>query len=676
MPTTHARGLAPPKTALELAADIKRRWRDGAADPDAAAALAEHSDLFGFKSVALDLAYEEYCLKEEVGDAPDAGPFCDRFPSTLRASLRKVIDAHRLVADHPELLAPQPVEWPAAGQVLEGLELVGELGRGAFGRAYAAFDPQTGRACVLKLSAGRSAEAQVIGGLRHPNVTEVYWARQLGRLTAVCMPLVGVTTLDEVREVVFAAGPPATAHALLAAIDPAGLTADGPPVVRAGEPYPVGVAAVAERVADALAHLHRSGVAHGDLKPSNVVLGPGGRPYLIDFNLAVAGGDPTAVPGGTVPYMAPELLRAVAAGRRPEEFSPAKADVYALGATAFELLTGRLPADPPKATEVKAAATEMLARPARPRPGVRELAPAVPAALARVIDRCLAADPTDRPEAAEVAATLGRFLAAARGRRARWRRRGWAALACVAVVGAGWFLATTLIQPQEPRTAAEFFARGKRFLDRGDFPPAFSDLGTSNRLKEDPRTIAYIAYCLGRMGQSGPAADIGRSAIDRGATGAAVWHNVGYSLTEAGRWEEAIPYLQEALRQKPDMREARYGLALTRFQIGLRNPTAPDPECVADMDEVLLNGPVSRDLHFLAGLMYAKSSSLGPGIRAKAIQHLTEAVQLGKKPAWFAQNSFLKTHLGNDPEYQRILQMPPVEMDSPHDNWLVEPSAP
>lgn len=679
-PTRDRPRLASPD-ALRLAADIKRRWRDGHADPDAAGALADHDGLAGCKSVVLDLAYEEYCLREEAGSAPDAGSFCARFGS-FRGSLRKVIDAHRLVADHPELLAAPPVEWPAAGETVEGLELIGELGRGAFGRAFVAFDPQTGRPCVLKLSATRSAEAQVIGGLRHPNVIDVYWARPVGRLSAVCMPLVGTTTLDEAREAAFAAGPPKTSDALLGAIEPAD---DGPAVVRPGEPYPLGVAAVAERIADALAYLHRSGVAHGDLKPSNVVLGAGGRPYLIDFNLSVADDRPAGLPGGTLPYMAPELLRALAEGVRPAGLSPAKADVYAFGATVFELLTGRPPASLPKPGEASAAAAELLTRLAGPTPRVRGLAPAVPAVVARVIDRCLAADPAARPEAAEVAEVLGRFLRSARDRGARWRRRGWAALACVVVglTGAGWVLrpddAPPTHQPvaKEPETAEEFFERGLKFLRAGSFPSAYSDFGTSNRLKENPRVVAYMAYCLGLMRQQESAVGVGRMALDKGATGPAVRNNLGYSLTEAGQSEQAIPHLEEALRQSPQMRQVRYNLAVARFRAAQkRNLKVPDLACVADMDAVLAAGPASSRVHYLAASIYAANGSLGPGVRAKATRCLRLAVGKGMDPARFAKDPILPAFLADDPEFQQILHLKAGPLESASDDWLVEPDGP
>jgi tetratricopeptide (TPR) repeat protein len=692
MNPTQVRTQLPLAEATRLAAEIKQRWRKGS-DPDAAAALDEHRELGSFKSVVLDLAYEEYCLREETGSAPDAASFCARF-GPYRSSVRKVIDAHRLVADHPELLTPESIEWPAPGQTFEGLELLGELGRGAFGRAYAAFDPQTSRPCVLKLTTGRSIEARVIGGLRHhPNVIDVYWAKPIDRLTAVCMPLVGVTTLDEVRDAAFASGRPRTADAVLAAIDPAGLPpADITAVVRPGEPYMVAVAAIAERIADALAHLHRSGVAHGDLKPSNVVLGPSGKPYLIDFNLSVAGEEPAATAGGTLPYMAPELLRMVAGLGGPQPgATAAKADIYAFGATVYELLTGQLPGGNPPTGHSAAAAAEQLARLSAPRPSLRQLAPGTPFRLALLIDKCLSADPAARPPAAEVAAKLGRVLRSARGRGARWRR-GMTALALGSLALTG--VACLLIPPgpgasrvqlqaphfaeaeaeKPPETAAEYFERGVRFVRQSEFAPAYSDFSRSNVLQEDSRTLAYMAYCLGHMRQHSVAVDCGRLAIEKGAQGVAVRNNLGHSLVQIGKLEEAFPFLLAALEQSPQSREVRYNLALARYRLGQRhNLTEPDAECVADMDAVLASGPASPRLLTLAASIYAKNSALGPDVRARAIYCVVRAVQQGKPPVQLLNDPVLKAHLGGDPEFQKIAGLEAGTLSDIVENWLVEP---
>jgi len=155
------------------------------AAPDAAAALAAHPDLARFKSVVLDLAYEEYILREKAGDAPDAGAFADRFPA-YRASVRKMLDAHERMTSSPGC-STGGGGLAGGRDKVEGLEVLTELGRGAFGRAYLAFDPTTDRLCVLKLAAGGAAEARVIGRLAHPHVTDVYWARPVGGRTAVCM---------------------------------------------------------------------------------------------------------------------------------------------------------------------------------------------------------------------------------------------------------------------------------------------------------------------------------------------------------------------------------------------------------------------------------------------------------------------------------------------------------
>ncbi|MBX9623955.1 MAG: hypothetical protein K2X82_09120, partial [Gemmataceae bacterium] len=305
----------PAAEAARAAAAVKRAWRDGAA-PDTAAALAAHPFLLRFKSVVVELAYEEFCLREERGAAPDPAAFCRRMPA-YRSSLFNVLRAHKLLADNPDLLAAEPVEWPAPGAEVAGLTVRAEMGRGTFARAYLAYDPGTDRNCVLKLSPTRGGEGRALGPLSHPHITDVYWAGRVGGLNAVCMPLLGAVTLEDVREDAFfqkgvrRSGELFLDAAAAAVFAPAG---GGRGVVRPGEPYPVGVAAVAARVADALAYLHGKGREHGDLKPSNVVLAPGGHPYLIDFNLAAPADGAPAGTGGTLPFLAPERLRALAAG--------------------------------------------------------------------------------------------------------------------------------------------------------------------------------------------------------------------------------------------------------------------------------------------------------------------------------------------------------------------------
>ena len=94
------------------------------------------------------------------------------------------------------------------------------------------------------------------------------------------------------------------------------------------------------RVAEAVEHAHRRGVIHRDLKPTNIVVSEDGHPHVIDFGVGVLRGDvetSASAPsiGGTLPYMAPEQLMGVPAG------IDTRVDVYAIGAIAYELVTGR-----------------------------------------------------------------------------------------------------------------------------------------------------------------------------------------------------------------------------------------------------------------------------------------------------------------------------------------------
>ncbi|HEU5262535.1 MAG TPA: serine/threonine-protein kinase [Gemmatimonadales bacterium] len=148
-------------------------------------------------------------------------------------------------------------------------------------------------------------------------------------------------------------------------------------------------------VAAALAHAHRHGVVHRDIKPEHILLAAG-RALVSDCGVAQALGSGSG-PGpltsarlalGTPAYMAPEQLSGGAATDR-------RADVYALGALAYEVLTGNPPFRGGSPHAVLAAHGAE-----RPVPVVQRR-PEMPRALAELVTRCLEKHPADRPQSAE-----------------------------------------------------------------------------------------------------------------------------------------------------------------------------------------------------------------------------------------------------------------------------------
>jgi serine/threonine protein kinase len=133
------------------------------------------------------------------------------------------------------------------------------------------------------------------------------------------------------------------------------------------------------QVAAALAHMHRRGVYHGDLKPSNIMVSEDGRVKLIDFGTAWIKGEEKNRVQGTPQYMAPEQ----AAERVVDE----RTDIYNLGATMYRMFTGRhaqqdipTPGDP----------TRKLVRPI-------QILPSIPGTLNETIMACLELNPDRRP---------------------------------------------------------------------------------------------------------------------------------------------------------------------------------------------------------------------------------------------------------------------------------------
>jgi tetratricopeptide (TPR) repeat protein len=675
--TTEAVGLATATRADALAAQIKLQWRAGDL-PDVAAVLAEYPDLLPFKSVVVDLAYEEYCLLEQRDGAPELTEFCARMPA-YQGSIRAVLQAHRLLGEHPELLQPEQVAWPQPGDRLGGLQVVGELGRGSFARAYLVFDQETDRLSVLKLSPTCGGEGRTLGPLKHPHITEVYWARRVDGFNAVCMPLLGGATLEAARRHAFREphAPPRSAAVLLGAIEAAHVTAAvtpvPPPVVRPTDGYAAGVVAIAARIADALGYLHSQQIGHGDLKPSNVLLGPGGHPYLIDFNLAPRGD--AAGFGGTLSYMAPEQLRSLT-GQDAGRVDPAKADVYSLGLVLVELLTGRVPLAAGDGADLKLVAADLLSRRGRHgRLGWPDRS--APTVVMRLVERCLAVAPEDRPSAAEVAESLERWLAVSRGEQRGWRgslRRAAVGSAAAMLVVAGVWLGqvagtTPQAQPQdpvpskpvrEPQTADEFFARGQELVRQDKPSLALESFRKAAALRRNRETLAYAAYCAVQGDYPIAGADLGKEAITLGADSAAVYNIVGYGYLQGGQPSVAVDYLDKAVAAVEDFQAARYNRALARYRCDLdeTGSRVNRLRCLEDI-EVAVRGPVQVPvLYYQAARLHAAATHLAPASRDKAIAYLREAVRLGQSTRTVSGDPVLAANLGAHPEFQTIRSDP------------------
>jgi serine/threonine protein kinase len=302
---------------------------------------------------------------------------------------------------------------PVVGQIVDDFELLQLLGSGSFARVFLARQVSLDRQVALKVSVNRGQEARTLASLEHDHIVRVFSevVDPQHDLRLLCMQYVAGTTLEQVIAALSALPPDRrSGQALLDAVD---RLASGPAAALdlaalrdrdlvGGLDLVETVCWLGARLAEALAHAHGLGVLHRDVKPANILVNCYGRPLLADFNLAVAAraGSAEQTFGGTLAYMAPEHLDAF----NPTNWTPAAAvdarsDVYSLGVVLYEMYTGHLPFGTPPAGAFSVVLEQMAQERRAGAAPLSKFADA-PAALERIIARCLAARPSERYQSA------------------------------------------------------------------------------------------------------------------------------------------------------------------------------------------------------------------------------------------------------------------------------------
>ncbi len=249
------------------------------------------------------------------------------------------------------------------GKQFGSYKILGELGRGGVAIVYKADEQSLNRIVALKVLSPKLSEdettqkrfrreAQTAAQLSHPNIVHIYTIGEEDGVDYFTMEYVKGRTLKEIRD------------------------ADGVQSVEQMLPLMI-------QVADALREAHKAGLVHRDIKPSNIMVDPAGRAKVADFGIARVLQANTQLTSngqflGTPQYMSPEQCEG--------EEVDGRSDIYSLGVTFYEMLTGHSPyeADTPASILVKITKGELRS--------IRDVAPSIARPVASAIERMLHVD--------------------------------------------------------------------------------------------------------------------------------------------------------------------------------------------------------------------------------------------------------------------------------------------
>jgi serine/threonine-protein kinase len=257
-----------------------------------------------------------------------------------------------------------------AGERIGDYEIISELGRGGMGRVYKVRNVISDRVEAMKILlpdlAGRQElvarflrEIKLVASLNHPNIGALRTALTLNDQLVMIMEYVEGTSLADRLE-------------------------DGP--------LPIAdVVTYTDQALQALSHAHKMGVVHRDIKPANMMVTPEGVLKVMDFGIAFSGSEhkltSTGTTLGSLAYMSPEQVKGEGADLR--------SDLYSLGISLYEMVTGLRPFHADSDFAIMAAHVKEAPRPPM------ELQPGLPAGLNNIILLAIAKEKEDRFQSAD-----------------------------------------------------------------------------------------------------------------------------------------------------------------------------------------------------------------------------------------------------------------------------------